>query len=465
MELKLPGEGETYEKGNISTPLFFPTTLDKLKRANVLLDTEYEIPATSSETYCLVSIVIHLHGQIPIRICTIKSKVNDANFIVKNVPNNNKISTRLMAPAGLTHIEHHEGDVECPDYNSSLRIIYVSRLRLFLNLQCFPQLHFDETKKEKFLPDYYYNEDKTEYSLEGLNDLEEEPEFDKYIRDPNYCQYFSKKNEYIEKVFSHSSDIKIKDEGLFGIYIDVAIITPNIEQPTSNVKVKSFILSNKSEKFKRDSYEYINELLTEGDVRIKQELEDFIDNGTCKLSTVIEAISSYTKHKQILDGNTNIFFIDLTCSVYTTFSDTPRNIKQIMRPTVSSNELDEINKKRTRHLYSNKNIPQDYPEDFLNEDGTGYDNGCGTLYFDEIERGKLLKSEIAKREYNKIFEILMLKVNELRERGIASGLLHRKKNRTRRRRRHYRRRHTRNQSRTNKRRTRNRNRRRYTHKR
>ena len=147
MEIKLPEESETYEKGNISTPLFFPTTVDKLKRENVLLDKEYEIPATSSEKYCLVSIVVHLHGQIPIRICTTKSKVTDANFIVKNVPNNNKVSTRLMAPAGLVHMENHEGDDECPDYNSSLRIIYVSRLRLFLNLKCFPQVHYNETKK------------------------------------------------------------------------------------------------------------------------------------------------------------------------------------------------------------------------------------------------------------------------------------------------------------------------------
>ena len=193
---------------------------------------------------------------------------------------------------------------------------------------------------------------------------------------------------------------------LFGIYIDIAIIEPKVEDATKNtVTIKTFILSNKSEELSLASYGYIEELLNEsnldhrGDYIIKQELEEFIEKGRSKLSTIFEAVSSYTRGK----GNTNIFFTDLACSEYKTFIDTPINLIHIEPSTIDLIELDEINKERTSKLFADKNIPQDYPEDYLNEDGNAFDNGCGILYFDEIESAKLSKSQAEKREYNKIF--------------------------------------------------------------
>ena len=142
----------------ILTSRFFPTNLEKIQRKHSILDTEYEIPSTLEQPKCVVSIVTHLHGQIPVVICKKETKVIDANFIVKQIPNNNTLSTRLLAPAGEVHLENcEELNDECFDYHSSLRIIYVSRIRLFSNLQCLPQLHIDETEKNKFVPITYLN--------------------------------------------------------------------------------------------------------------------------------------------------------------------------------------------------------------------------------------------------------------------------------------------------------------------
>ena len=81
--LKLPGiridqeEKEVMpERGMISTPTFFPTNPEKLKRENAILDAVYEIPARTRQPTCLVSIVSHVHGQIPVVIYKTKSKVN-----------------------------------------------------------------------------------------------------------------------------------------------------------------------------------------------------------------------------------------------------------------------------------------------------------------------------------------------------------------------------------------------------
>ena len=445
--LKMPGElsgltprGEESNKrrrrgdpdGMPTTPGFFPTNPDKLNRANAILDdTPYDIPVimNNGKKTCLVSIVTHLHGQIPIRICkTRQGRVSDANIIVKSIPHG-KLSTRLMAPAGLTHLEHHEGNDECPDYNSSLRIIYISRMRMFSNLQCLPEVHFSETENVKFLPNSYYNADKSGYSEKGFADLKNFPEFEEYIHNPHYCQYFSEKNEYVEKVFT-SKPLKTDEaeSGLFGIYIDVAIIEQK-DETTSKVTVKTFILSNKSEDFSLTSRGYIEELLVGGDPKIKRELEEFIEIGICKLSTIIEAVSFYTREK----GDTQIYLTDLACSVYTTFNDSPRNYTKFEKPSLDLIALDEINKERTDKLFDDKNIPPDYPEDYLNEDGDGYDAGCGVLYIDEIESAKISKSEAEKREYDKIFEILRSKMPELRSR-VAFGMpIFNKKRRTKRR--------------------------------
>jgi hypothetical protein len=432
--LKLPGKKRTREieideEDTISTSRFFPTNPEKLQRRNIILDAEYDIPNITDIPRCSVSIVIHMHGQIPVVIKKTETKENDVDFIVKEVPNSNTISTRLMAPAGEVHIEHEEGDDECPEYNSSLRFIYVSRMRLFSNLQCLSQVHFNESQPVKFLPRRYYNEDFSGYSEEGLADFTQFPDFKKYIDNPNYCQYFPEKREYAEKVFSSSLPLRAPtDEQLFGIYIDIAIIKPKVDDPTKNtVTVKTFILSNTSEDFIQASLRYIEELLVEGgnekmeevlveggNPKIKQELKEFIKSGTCKLSTIINAISSYTQNKRVPDGNTSFFLTDLSCSVYKTFDDTPRKYKKIERVPVTSIEQDERNRERTSHLFDTHRIPENYKDDFINDECTGYDAGCGLLTFAEIESKTLSKEQIEREEYTKIFTILKSKLSELR---------------------------------------------------
>ena len=452
--LKMPGQGEI--DGMPSTPTFFPANREKLKRENAILDAKYDIPATmeGQEPICLVSIVTNLHGAVPVIICKKKSRVKDASFIVKHVPNGNKLSTRVVAPVGRLHTEYYEGTEECPKYHSTLRIIYVSRMRMFSNLQHLPELHFLETEKDKFFLRDNYNEDRSEYSEKGLAYLRDDLEFKETLENPHYGKYFSEKDEYLEKVLTSKPKLvesDLRNSELFGIYIDIAIIRPNIDDETkSRVTVKTFILSNKSEDFSLESLGYINKLLVGGDPRIKQELEEFIESGVCKLSTVIEAISSYTHNKGVSAGNTKIFLTDLACSEYKTFVDTPRNKINIEKQNMDLIDLDEINKERTSKLFHDKNIPSDYPEDYLNEDGNGYDAGCGVLYFDEIESAKISKSEAEKREYDKIFEILRSKMPELRSR-VASGLpVFNKKRRTRKR--GTKRRETKRRRRTNKRR-------------
>ena len=411
-----------------STARFFPTTLEKLNRKNVLLDFSYDIDAITTETTCMVSIVSHLHGHIPVEIKIKDSIVKDADFIYRTVPNSNKLSTRLMAPAGLEHLEHYEGDEACPIYHSSLRFIYVSRMRMFKNLQCLPQVHFSETEKEKFLSRDYYNADYTGFSEKGLADLGQFPDFKEYIYNPQYCQYFPEKSEYIEKVFrSGPSD---KDEDLFGIYIDVAIITAKIGDPTkSTVTVKTFILSNKSEVFSRASIAYINQLLGDKNPEIKEELEDFIRSGTCKLSTIIEAISLYIKYNHVLDGNTKMFFTDLACSVYKTFDHTPRKIRRIRAPSIDEHTLDKINEERTASLFAKHGIPQESSGNYLNEDGTGYFNGLGDLYLIDINRAKFTKVQAEEHERDKIVEILEEKLRVLRMRLAAGSLIFNKRHR------------------------------------
>jgi hypothetical protein len=408
-----------------TTQEFFPTNPENLQRHRAILDNEYEIQATTEQPRCLVSVVTHLHGNIPAVIDRTESIVNDANFIVKTVPNGNTLSTRLMAPAGKAHLEHNVGDDECPSYNSSLRFIYVSRMRLFLNLQCLPQVHFDETQPVKFLPRNYYNEDFSGYSEEGLASLIQFPDFQKHIDDPNYCQYFPEKREYAEKVFSSNPHVTApNDEQLFGIYIDIAIISPKVDDETkSTVTVKTFILSNTSQEFVDESLRYIEELIGEGDETIKEELEEFIEIGKCKLSTIIEAISSYTQNKGVPDGNTKLFLTDLSCSVYKTFDDTPRKYKKIEPVPVSSSEQDEYNKEITRKLFEDYHIPENRAEDFIDEECTGYDAGCGLLTFKDIQGKTVSKSEIEKKEYDKIFTILKSKLSELRGKLALGGSL------------------------------------------
>ena len=422
------------ERGMISTPTFYPTNSEKLKRENAILDKVYEIPATTSQPTCLVSIVTHMHGQLPVVIN--RTGPIDADFIVKEVPNNNTISTRLMAPAGKVFIEHIEGDDdEFPEYNPTLRIIYVSRMRLFSNLQCLPQVHVDETQKEKFLPKKFYNKDLTEYSEEGLAELNTDLKFKERLHDPNYCQYFPEKREYAEKVFSSSLPTKApNDEKLFGIYIDIAIIKPKVDDPTTNtVTVKTFILSNTSEVFIQASLRYIEELLVEGDNEtIEKELKKFIDDGKCKLSTIINAISSYTKNKGVPDGNTKFFLTDLSCSVYKTFDDTPRNYKKIERVPVSDSYQTDVNEEITSNLYKIHRIPEFDKDDFFTENG--YDAGYGELTLADIQSKMLSKDKIEREEYTKIFTILQLKLLALR--GIialgGSRIFNKRQRRTRR---------------------------------
>ena len=438
--IKIPGEKRTREieideEDTISTSRFFPTNPEKLQRRNIILDAEYDIPNITDIPRCSVSIVIHMHGQIPVVIKKTETKENDVDFIVKEVPNSNTISTRLMAPAGEVHIEHEEGDDECPEYNSSLRFIYVSRMRLFSNLQCLSQVHFNESQPVKFLPRRYYNEDFSGYSEEGLADFTQFPDFKKYIDNPNYCQYFPEKREYAEKVFSSSLPTKApNDEKLFGIYIDIAIIKPKVDDPTTNtVTVKTFILSNTSEVFIQASLRYIEELLVEGDNEtIEKELKKFIDDGKCKLSTIINAISSYTKNKGVPDGNTKFFLTDLSCSVYKTFDDTPRNYKKIERVPVSDSYQTDVNTEITSNLYKIHRIPEFDKDDFFTENG--YDAGYGELTLADIQSKMLSKDKIEREEYTKIFTILQLKLLALR--GIialgGSRIFNKRQRRTRR---------------------------------
>ena len=431
--LKLPGEKRTRETPP-TTQEFFPTNAEKLQRQHLILDNENVVTVTTDQPTCLVSIVIHMHGQLPVVIDKTGPMVNDADFIVKEVPNDNTISTRLMAPAGKVHIEHIEGKDECPEYNSSLRFIYVSRMRLFSNLQCLSQVHFDETQPVKFLPRNFYNADLTGYSEEGLAELNTELEFKERLDDPNYCQYFPQKREYAEKVFSSNRPIEAPpDEQLFGIYIDVAIIKPKVGDATkSTVTVKTFILSNTSPEFIDDSLRYIQELIEERDETIKEELEEFIEDGKCKLSTIINAISSYTKNKDVPDGNTKFFLTDLSCSVYKTFDDTPRKYKKIERVPVSDSHQADVNEEITSKLFDTHRIPIFNKDNYFTENG--YDAGYGELTLADIQSKMLSKSEIEREEYNKIFTILKSKLIALR--GVialgGSRIFNKRQRRTRR---------------------------------
>ena len=431
--LKLPGEKRTRETPP-TTQEFFPTNAEKLQRQHLILDNENVVTVTTDQPTCLVSIVIHMHGQLPVVIDKTGPMVNDADFIVKEVPNDNTISTRLMAPAGKVHIEHIEGKDECPEYNSSLRFIYVSRMRLFSNLQCLSQVHFDETQPVKFLPRNFYNADLTGYSEEGLAELNTELEFKERLDDPNYCQYFPQKREYAEKVFSSNRPIEAPpDEQLFGIYIDVAIIKPKAGDATkSTVTVKTFILSNTSPEFIDDSLRYIQELIEERDETIKEELEEFIEDGKCKLSTIINAISSYTKNKDVPDGNTKFFLTDLSCSVYKTFDDTPRKYKKIERVPVSDSHQADVNEEITSKLFDTHRIPIFNKDNYFTENG--YDAGYGELTLADIQSKMLSKSEIEREEYNKIFTILKSKLIALR--GVialgGSRIFNKRQRRTRR---------------------------------
>ena len=412
------------ERGMISTPTFFPTNPEKLKRENAILDAVYEIPARTRQPTCLVSIVSHVHGQIPVVIYKTKSKVKDANFIVKTVPNGNTLSTRVVAPVGRLHTEYDE----CPFYHSSLRVIYVSRMRLFSNIQHLPQVHLNETEKDKFFLRDNYNEDRSGYSEKGLAYLNDDLEFKETLEDPHYGKYFSKKDEYLEKVFTSTPnflDPNLQNPELLGIYIDIAIIEPKINDETkSTVTVKTFILSNKSEEFSLASNDYIEDLLVGGDPRIKQELEEFIEIGTCKLSTIIEAISSYTKNKGVPDGNTSFFLTDLSCSVYKTFDDTPRNLKSFY--SISPNDLDDYNREIRSKLFDDYNINESRLENYANEESTGYvgyvDDNERLLTFGEIQGKRLSKDQMKKQEYNKMIEILTSKLPDLRNR-VAAGFI------------------------------------------
>ena len=424
-----PQDQEREKTGIPSTPEFF-LKKQKLKRVDLILDTVYDIPAITPVPICLVSIILHMHGEIPVVICKVNKIVTDANYIVKTVPNENLLSTRLMAPAGREHIEYHEGGDECPHYNSSLRVITLSRKRMFLNVRCLPGLMIHETKKERFLPsDYFTDATRTEYSAKGLDDLAADPEFAEYINNPFYCMYYSRKNQYVEKVCI-SKDNSTADEHSFGFYIDVAIIRPKNET-SSTVTVETFILSNKSTEFSEASYHYIEKLLGSEDSDIKQRLQYFIQNGVCNLSTVIEAVSYYTKNMKIKNGNTELFLTDLSCSVHRTFVDSPRERLQIEPPNLDAIEVDELNKEIVDKLYKEYRIPPDYPDHFMNEDGDGYDNGCGVLYLSKIQSIRLSKPELEKREYDKIFDFLRAKLPGLRTRVAVGGSLHFNKRRYR----------------------------------
>ena len=411
-----------------STDELFPANAEKLQR--LYLNAKYEIPTTTDQPTCLVSIVTHMHGHKSVVINRTNSRVTDAGFIVKDVPNGNTISTRLMAPAGEIHQEYSEGRDECPHYHSSLRIIYVSRMRLFSNLQCLPQVHFDETQPVKFLPKNYYNADLTGYSEEGLAYMTQNPDFKQYIDGPNYCQYFSEKRKYAEKVFSSNRPVEAPDdEKLFGIYIDIAIIEPKVGDLTKNtVTVKTFILSNTSQEFLHESLRYIEELLVGGDPKIKQELKELIKSGKCKLSTIIEAISSYTKNKGVPDGNTKLFLTDLSCSVYETFEGTPRKSKSLNK-YISEGDLDEYNKEITSKLFEHYNIPENRAENYINDAFTGYENGHGLLTFAEIERSKISKEQMERQEEDKVLNSLTSKLPELRMKLAAGSLIFNKRQR------------------------------------
>ena len=147
--LQIPVESQKREREMPSTPTFFPTNREKLHRRHAILDTTYDIPLAVRQPICLVSIVPHMHGEMPVVICRDNGKVKDANVIVKTVPNNNPLSTRLMAPSGKNHMEAQSGSYDCPTYNSTLRIIYVSRIRMLSNVRCLPDLMVSETEKVK----------------------------------------------------------------------------------------------------------------------------------------------------------------------------------------------------------------------------------------------------------------------------------------------------------------------------
>ena len=163
-------------------------------------------------------------------------------------------------------------------------------------------------------------------------------------------------------------------------------------------------------------------------------MHEFIESGVCKLSNVIDAVSSYTKAKGIENGNTEIFLTDLSCSVYKTFNNSPRERISIEPQDLTLIQVEEMNQEIKDELYTKHGIPTDYPDDYMNDDGDGFDNGCGVLYLSDIDAKRLSKSQLEKREYDKIFQIIRGKLPELRTR-VASGFsfFNKKQRRTKRR--------------------------------
>ena len=431
--LQIPVESQKREREMPSTPTFFPTNREKLHRRHAILDTTYDIPLAVRQPICLVSIVPHMHGEMPVVICRDNGKVKDANVIVKTVPNNNPLSTRLMAPSGKNHMEAQSGSYDCPTYNSTLRIIYVSRIRMLSNVRCLPDLMVSETEKVNFLPRDFLDDTRTMFSEKGIRGLRADPVFAEYIHDPDYCKYYPMKNEYVEKVFISRPINGVREEQFFGFYIDFAIIRPKNET-SSTVTVETFILANKSPEDSEASHRYIEKLLIGGDPEINQRLHEFIETGVCKLSTIIEAVSSYTKEMGIEDGYAELFLTDLTCSAYRTFVDSPRNRKNIEPHDLTPIQVDEMNKEIVDDLLVKYGIPLSNPGHYINKKRNALENGCGVLYLSKIQSKQLSKSQLEKREYDKIFHILNAKLPELRSR-VASGFsfFNKRRHRTKRR--------------------------------
>ena len=261
------------------------------------------------------------------------------------------------------------------------------------------------------------------------------------------------KNEYVEKVCISRPINGVREEQFFGFYIDFAIIRPKNET-SSTVTVETFILSNKSTEHSEASHRYIEKMLIGGDPDINQRLHEFIETGVCKLSTVIEAVSSYIKTLGIEDGYAELFLTDLTCSAYKTFVDSPRNRKNIEPHDLTPIQVDEMNKEIVDDLLVKYGIPLSNPGHYINNKRNALDNGCGVLYLSKIQSKQLSKSQLEKREYDKIFHILNAKLPELRSR-VASGFsfFNKRRHRTKRRPR-TRRRTRRSKRRTNRRGTR-----------
>ena len=171
--LKLP-EQESPKSNNskkryATTPEVFNGNPKNLQREHALVNaTTYVIQTDNNNpdgtfidsSRCIILITPHTHGTYPVIIKFDEEQGKYiGNFIEKNIPNNNTLSTRLLAPPGLEHIEHQEGPDICPNYNSSLRFIFVSRNRLFeqisFNSNSFLENHKNETTPLKFLPETY----------------------------------------------------------------------------------------------------------------------------------------------------------------------------------------------------------------------------------------------------------------------------------------------------------------------